>query len=184
MSATSATPVPPARLLLELLTETGQTLSFCESLTAGLAAATFAGVPGASTVLRGGLVTYATELKIDLAGVPREVVDKHGVVSPECAAAMATGTRERCSSDWALSLTGVAGPDSQDGHPVGEVWIGLAGPGGRVESIAAFSSREQVRLAELARRSPLEGRQKIRETAVHRCFEILIDRLTDTFESG
>ena len=179
-----ATSMSPARLLLHLLTDADQTLSFCESLTAGLAAATFAGVPGASMVLRGGLVTYATELKIDLAGVPRELVDKHGVVSPECAAAMATGARERCSSDWALSLTGVAGPDSQDGHPAGEVWIGLAGPGAPAESIPAFSSQEQVRLAELVRRSPLEGRQKIRETAVHRCFEILIDRLTGDCESG
>lgn len=184
MSATSATPMPLARLLLELLTDAGQTLSFCESLTAGLAAATFAGVPGASKVLRGGLVTYATELKIELAGVPRELVDKHGVVSPECATAMATGARQRCSSDWALSLTGVAGPDSQDGRPVGEVWIGLAGPAGRSESIAAFTSQEQVRLAELVRRSPLEGRQEIRESAVQRCFEILIERLTGTIEPG
>lgn len=177
-SPLSARALPPARLLLELLSTAGQTLSFCESLTAGLAAATFAGEPGASKVLRGGLVTYATELKIDLAGVPRELINTHGVVSPECATAMATGARERCSSDWALSLTGVAGPDSQDSHPVGEVWIGLAGPGGQGESIAAFSPQEQVRLAELVRRSPLEGRQEIRESAVHRCFEILIDRLT------
>src|SRR5699024_3768076 len=102
----------------------------CESLTAGLASATVADVSGASTVLRGGLITYATELKVDLANVSQELIDVHGVVSDDVAAAMATGTREVCNSRWAVSLTGVAGPDAQDGHPAGEVFIGCAGPDG------------------------------------------------------
>ena len=114
-----------------------QTVAFCESLTAGLAAAALAGVPGASKVLRGGLVTYATDLKISLAGVAPDVIARHGVVSSHCAEAMAVGARDRCGSSWGVSLTGVAGPDAQDGHPVGEVWIGLASPTGGITATRA-----------------------------------------------
>lgn len=85
----------PATRLLTLLRESGQTLSFCESLTAGLAAATFADTPGASVALRGGLVTYATQLKIDLAGVDPAIIENYGAVSPQCAEAMATGARQK-----------------------------------------------------------------------------------------
>ncbi|AGF72704.1 CinA family protein [Corynebacterium halotolerans] len=118
-----------AEELVAALRAKGQTVAFCESLTAGLASATLADVPGASAVLRGGLVTYATDLKGRLAGVPEKVLEEHGPVSEETAAAMALGAHDRCGADWAVALTGVAGPDPQDGHPVGEVWLGLAGPG-------------------------------------------------------
>lgn len=117
-----------ARRVVAGLIRRGESLSTCESLTAGLLAATVAGVPGASAVLRGGLVTYATDLKGSLAGVDERILTEHGPVSEETAAAMAAGARKACGSDWALALTGVAGPDSQDGHPVGEVFIGLARP--------------------------------------------------------
>lgn len=169
--------------LLHALKDAGQTVSFCESLTAGLAAATLADVPGASAVFQGGLVTYATELKIELAGVSRDIVDRYGVVSRQCAEAMAAGARERCISDWAASLTGVAGPDSQDGHPVGEVWIGLAGPGGVVESIEAFNAQERLDLAEFARQNPVDGRTRIRIAAVERCFELLISSISRPLDS-
>lgn len=169
--------------LLTVLRQAGQTISFCESLTAGLAAATFADTPGASVALRGGLVTYATQLKVELAGVSREVVDKHGVVSPQCAEAMALGAQQRCTSDWAVSLTGVAGPDPQDGHPVGEVWIGVAGPDGHVESIEAFTEQERLDLTELVRKNATRGRMHIRIAAVERCFEILLTRVSQFLES-
>ena len=117
-----------ARLLVEMLKRRGETISTCESLTAGLASATIADIPGSSAVLRGGLITYATDLKTSLAGVSQELIDAHGVISPQCAGAMALGAAQRCDSSWALALTGVAGPSEQDGHPVGEVWIGIAGP--------------------------------------------------------
>lgn len=130
MSASSAVN-PLARRVVQELAARGQTVATCESLTAGLAAATLAEVPGASAVLRGGLITYATELKTQLAGVPAELIAQHGVVSAPVAQAMAQGARTRCGATWALALTGVAGPERQDGHPVGEVFIGLAGPDGQ-----------------------------------------------------
>ncbi|QPK82551.1 CinA family protein [Corynebacterium qintianiae] len=126
-----------ARELIDALRTRNQTISFCESLTAGLAAATLATIPGASAVLRGGLVVYATDLKHSLAGVATEVLEVHGAVSPVTAREMARGARRACVSDWAVATTGVAGPDMQDGHPVGEVWIGLSGPKWTASSSAA-----------------------------------------------
>lgn len=107
--------------LVAALRRRGETVAVCESLTGGLASAMLVDVPGASAVLRGGLITYATDLKHTLAGVGEEILATHGPVSPECATAMAEGVRQVCGSDWAVALTGVAGPESQDGHPVGEV---------------------------------------------------------------
>ena len=119
-----------AREVITSLIDAGQTVATCESLTAGLLAATLADVPGASAALRGGLVTYATDLKHTLARVPQEVLVAHGPVARETAIAMARGVRDVCGADWGVSLTGVAGPDPQDGHPVGEGWVGVAGPEG------------------------------------------------------
>ncbi|MEV6432145.1 CinA family protein [Nocardia sp. NPDC051463] len=119
----------PAADLVHALGAAGQTVATAESLTAGLLAAAIAGVPGASVVLRGGLVVYATDLKHSLAGVSDEVLATEGPVAASTAEQMAVGARIRCGADWGVGLTGVAGPDSQDGHPVGTVFLGLAGPG-------------------------------------------------------
>ncbi|MFE7801946.1 CinA family protein [Nocardia sp. NPDC057440] len=119
----------PAADLVRALGAAGQTVATAESLTAGLLAATIAGVPGASVVLRGGLVVYATDLKHSLAGVSCEVLATEGPVAASTAEQMAVGARIRCGADWGVGLTGVAGPDSQDGHSVGTVFLGLAGPG-------------------------------------------------------
>ena len=128
--------------LVAALRRRGLTVAFCESLTAGLAAATLADTPGASAVLRGGLVTYATDLKYSLAGVP-EGADP---VDGETAAAMARGARERCAADWGVSLTGVAGPDPQGEHPVGEVWLGYSGPSGTdTERLQLAGTRREIR---------------------------------------
>lgn len=163
-------PRPRSAQLLSALRSRGHTIAFCESLTAGLAAATLADTPGASAVLRGGLITYATDLKVSLAKVPLEVVDRWGVVSKECAMAMATGSREVCGTDWALSLTGVAGPDPQEGKPVGEVWIGIAGPGIETSAALAFDPQRQQELVAL-------GRGALRHGAVWRSFDMLLDIL-------
>lgn len=126
-----------AQLLIDELRSRNQTISFCESLTAGLAAATLADVPGASDVLVGGLVTYSAALKTSLADVPADLIEREGVVSAAVAREMARGARRVCGSDWAVALTGVAGPDEQGGMPAGTVWIGLAGPRWTASSQAA-----------------------------------------------
>lgn len=180
MGGQSPSPVAdPARLVAALL-ERGETLALCESLTAGLAAATVAGVPGSSAVLRGGLVTYATELKASLAGVPQEVLDRVGPVSAECAAAMAVGVKDRCGSDWGVSLTGVAGPGQQDGHPVGEVWIGLADPSGAVAAVRAGAQDPGVATGQADGRGDAQpllsgSRNSIREQAVAWALGLVID---------
>jgi nicotinamide-nucleotide amidase len=104
----------------------GETVAAAESLTAGLFCATLATVPGASATLRGGVVVYATELKTALAGVPADLLTAHGPVSPETAAALAEGVRQRCGATWGIGLTGVAGPDPVDGHRPGRVYIGIS----------------------------------------------------------
>ena len=115
----------PVRLHRALLTR-GETVAAAESLTAGLFCATLATVPGASGTLRGGVVVYATELKSALAGVPVDLLAAHGPVSQETAAALAEGVRERCTADWGIGLTGVAGPDPVDGHGPGRVYLGIS----------------------------------------------------------
>ncbi|MFE9327661.1 CinA family protein [Nocardia sp. NPDC052278] len=125
-------PLTTGAPVVELVRELGaarQTVATAESLTAGLLAATIAGVPGASAVLRGGLVVYATELKHSLAGVSDEVLATEGPVAASTAEELAVGARLRCGADWGIGLTGVAGPESQGGHAVGTVFLGLAGPG-------------------------------------------------------
>ena len=123
-----------AREVVALLRGRGEVLATAESLTGGLLSGAVTSVPGSSAAYAGGLVTYATPLKVRLLGVPEPLVAEHGVVSAECARAMAVGARGRTGADWALSTTGVAGPDTQEGHPAGTVHVGLAGPGGTVSS--------------------------------------------------
>lgn len=120
----------PAADLVRALIDAGQTVATAESLTAGLLAATIAGVPGASAVLRGGLIVYATDLKESLAGVSADTLSTDGPVAASTAEQLAVGARIRCESDWGIGLTGVAGPDSQDGREVGTVFLGLSGPEG------------------------------------------------------
>lgn len=136
----------PARAVVEELTRRGQTVATAESLTAGLLAATLAGVPGASNVLRGGLVVYATDLKGTLAGVDADVLAEDGPVARRTAAQLAEGAARRCGADWGVGLTGVAGPDPQDGHPPGTVFLGIAGPGGtEVTELELAGDRWEIR---------------------------------------
>ncbi|MEV0027694.1 CinA family protein [Nocardia sp. NPDC050793] len=118
----------PADDLVRALVAARQTVATAESLTAGLVAATIAGVPGASAVLRGGLVVYATDLKTSLAGVSADLLAAEGPVAASTAEQLAVGARTRCAADWGIGLTGVAGPDNQDGHAVGTVFLGLSSP--------------------------------------------------------
>jgi len=117
-----------ARGLVADLTVRNQSIATAESLTAGLLAATIAGVAGASEVLRGGLITYTEHTKVLLAGVAPEILDEVGPVAGPTARALAVGARQRCDATWGVGLTGVAGPEPHGGHAVGTVFMGLAGP--------------------------------------------------------
>ena len=125
-----ARPEVEAAEALTLLAAAGATLATAESLTGGRLAAAVTAVPGASASYLGGFVTYATALKEALLGVPVDVVERYGVVSGECARAMAHGAMRLTGASYAVSTTGVAGPDLQEGKPVGTVFVGMAAPEG------------------------------------------------------
>jgi nicotinamide-nucleotide amidase len=109
----------------------GQTVAVAESCTGGLLGARLTERPGSSAYVLGGLITYSNEAKTGLLGVDPEVIRSHGAVSAECAEAMARGARRALGSDWALSVTGVAGPGGgTDEKPVGLVFLGIAAPDG------------------------------------------------------
>jgi nicotinamide-nucleotide amidase len=132
--------------LVARLRQLGHTVATAESLTAGLVAAELTSVPGSSAVVRGGLIVYATELKAKLAGVDAGLLAEHGAVHPDVAAQLARGARERCEATWGLGLTGVAGPDPQDGVPPGTVYVAVAGPAGvEVRRLSLAGDRQQVR---------------------------------------
>ena len=107
--------------ILDLLRERGLSLAVAESVTGGLVGARLTAVPGASDVFRGALVSYASEVKFDVLGVP-----EGPVISAAAAEAMARGVRERLGADVGIATTGVAGPEEQEGHPHGTVFLGLA----------------------------------------------------------
>lgn len=137
--------------LIAALKKKGETVATAESLTGGLVAAVLTSVPGASAVVRGGLVAYATPLKHDLAGVDDELLAEHGAVHPDVAAQLADGARITCGATWGVGLTGVAGPEPQDGIEPGVVHIGVSGPGAaEVRTIGIEGNRHQVRAGAVA----------------------------------
>jgi nicotinamide-nucleotide amidase len=108
-----------------------QTLGVMESLTGGLLASTITDFTSSSKHFLGGIVTYSTDMKVQM-GVPQETVDRYGVISEETARAMAHAVRERLGTDFGIGVTGVAGPDKQEDQPVGTIYIAVEGPQGTV----------------------------------------------------
>lgn len=139
-------PTVAAQLVAGLLGR-GETVATAESLTGGLLSGALTAAPGASSVYIGGVVTYATRAKEELLAVPPEIVEEHGVVSAPCAEAMAHAVRRLLGTAWGLSTTGVAGPEEQEGKPVGTVFVGLAGPAG-VQSVALDLDGDRVGIRE------------------------------------
>ncbi|WP_088285161.1 CinA family protein [Kineosporia sp. A_224] len=148
-----------AREVVTTLTARGLTLATAESLTGGLLAARVVDVPGASAVLRGGVVAYATDLKHLLLGVDADLLAARGAVDPDVAAAMALGVRERLGADVGVATTGVAGPDPQDGHAAGTVFVAVSlspalaaggAGGGRVVPLLLAGDRTAIRTATVA----------------------------------
>ena len=129
-------------VVLDLLRKRGLTLGLAESLTGGLVASRLVSVPGTSDVLKGGVVAYMTDVKRSLLGVTAE-----SVVSSECAVQLAAGARRVFGADVGLGVTGVAGPDEQEGQAAGTVFFGLAIGDGPVEAVGTQlpGQREMVR---------------------------------------
>ena len=128
------------------LEDADATVATAESLTGGLLGAALTAVPGVSRAYRGGLITYATDTKASLLGVPEETLRDDGAVAASTAAAMARGARDRLGATYGLSTTGVAGPDSAEGKPPGTVHVGVAGPDdGRTSLHRLEGERDQVR---------------------------------------
>ena len=133
--------------MVELYRASGRTCATAESCTGGLVGGAITSVSGSSEVFLGGVVYYANEVKANVLGVPREVLDTVGAVSSECAAAMAEGARRLTGADVAVSTTGIAGPGGGSAEkPVGLVWFGLATvEGTRTEKAIFRGDREGVR---------------------------------------
>ena len=136
-----------AGVVLRRLVAAGATVAVAESLTGGLLGAALTALPGSSAAFRGGLQVYATDLKSSLAGVSDEVLTEHGAVSRPTAQALALGARERLGATYGVGVTGVAGPDEQEGKPAGTVHVAVAGPDGvRAASVRLPGDRTRVRL--------------------------------------
>ncbi len=157
----------PAADLVASLAERGETLACAESLTGGLVCAAVTDVPGASAVLRGGIVSYATEVKASVLGVDAGLLARTGAVDADVAQQMAEGVCRVLGSTWGVATTGVAGPDPQDGAAVGTVFVAVAGPDGAEARAHHFSG----------------DRSAIRTAAVRAALDLLRFRLTAAEES-
>jgi nicotinamide-nucleotide amidase len=148
--------------VLRLLERRGATLAVAESLTGGLLAAELTGVPGASLSFRGSVTAYATALKHELLGVDGALLAERGAVDAQVAREMAEGVRRALGADWGAATTGVAGPDPQDGQPVGTVFVAVAGPFGPAEAA-------ELRLS--------GDRAEIRRASVGAALDLLLEQL-------
>lgn len=148
--------------LVKFLKEKELTIGSVESFTAGLFASLIAGVPGASSVLRGGLITYQTDVKTVLLDIPSEEIKLHGVVSKEIAKAMAVNGRKKLGVDICVSFTGNAGPTALDLLPVGRLFIGI--------STSSTTNVYEVQMDNM-------DRNRIREEASLKAMELVMELL-------
>ncbi|MBQ1089874.1 CinA family protein [Streptomyces sp. B93] len=156
--------------VVRLLSVQGATVAVAESLTGGLVAAEITAVPGASKVFRGSVTAYATELKHELLGVDATLLARRGAVDPQVAAQMAAGARKALGADWGIATTGVAGPDPQDGQPVGTVYVAVEGP---VEPVPGSAAGGKVRALRLN-----GDRAEIRRESVRSVLALLLQEIT------
>lgn len=148
--------------ILGKLKDSGKTLAVAESCTGGLIGARITSVSGSSVCFLGGIISYSNDIKEKLLGVPGEMLARHGAVSEQVAGAMAEGVQRETGSDFAISVTGIAGPEGgTEQKPVGLVYIGLAGAGDTV-----------------VRRFVFEGdRTTVRQSAVEAALTMLLNVL-------
>lgn len=154
-----------------ILAMQGRSVATAESLTGGQLGSTITAIPGASKIYRGGVIAYATDLKTDLLGVSQLLLAEGGAVQAQVALEMATGAAQRLDAEFGLAVTGVAGPDSQDGHLPGTVFVACIQrdeQGSVIDSVV-----EQLQLfPEFT--DPQEARAQIREETVAAALELLL----------
>jgi nicotinamide-nucleotide amidase len=135
-----------AQAVLDRLHERNETIATAESLTGGLVCATLVDAPGASALVRGGVVAYVPDVKSQVLGVDDTLIDAQGTVDGEVARQMAEGVRLRLGATWGIATTGNAGPDSSEGKPVGTVFIAVVGPeASSVRELALSGDRDEIR---------------------------------------
>ncbi|MCQ8240246.1 CinA family protein [Rhizosaccharibacter radicis] len=144
-----------ADALVPLLRDAGLRVVTAESCTSGLLAACLTHPPGSSPVVLGGFVTYSREMKRRHLGVPADILERFGAISAETAAAMADGALTAAGADLALSITGLAGPDGDEGKPVGLVWFGLAHAGHPTRTVSRHLPGDRDAVRESAVREAL-----------------------------
>ncbi|MGN0834721.1 MAG: CinA family protein [Candidatus Spyradosoma sp.] len=150
-NASGASPAELAARALDAAKARGNaTLACAESCTGGAVASALTDVPGASAVFCGGVVAYAVAVKRSALGVPAETLARFGVVSRECAEAMARGAARALGADFAVATTGVAGPGPQDGVPAGTVCIAVAAPDSTRSETVFFPGETRARVKSLA----------------------------------
>ncbi|MGX6647742.1 CinA family protein [Maricaulaceae bacterium MS644] len=153
-----------AAQVLDLAREQDVKLAMAESCTGGLVSAALTGIPGSSSVVDRGFVTYSNEAKCELLGVPMILIETHGAVSEDVARAMAEGALARSHAQLAVSITGVAGPGGgTNAKPVGLVWFSLAGAGRKTQT--------------LERRFGDVGRSTVRDLSVETALSLFRDAL-------
>ncbi len=136
--------------IIHVLRERNETLSTAESLTAGALSSAIVRISGASDIFVGGLTAYRDEIKVSHLHIDPILIAEHTSVSEQVAVAMARGARESFGTTWAISTTGVAGPNPLDGHPVGVVWVAIEGPISQTIELSLSGERESVRNAATA----------------------------------
>lgn len=151
--------------VIEAAVGRGSTIAVAESLTGGAVLSALVDVPGASAALLGGVVAYATELKHTLLDVPAGLLAARGAVDPDVAEAMALGVLRRTGADVAVATTGVAGPDAQDGRPVGLVYVGIA-VGGNRPRVSSTAHRFDGDRAEIRAAATVAALEALREAIV------------------
>ncbi len=135
-----------AQRIVQLLRERNETITCAESITGGALTSELVSIPGASHVLKGSIIAYSTEVKVSELKVEPSLIQEFGVVSEEVALAMARGVKAKFAAEWAISLTGVAGPGASHGVPAGTVWLALLGPGfEETVKLELMGEREMVR---------------------------------------
>ena len=150
-----------ASVLIALLRKRKESLSIAESCTGGGLGAAITAIPGASDIFKGGIISYSNSIKQEILRVPETLIKQYGAVSREVVQAMAIGVREKLKSDWAIAISGVAGPEGgTNASPVGCVHIAIAGPQGCESKLIHFGSyRERKAIQQL---SVLSGLDQLR----------------------